>query len=354
MASSGRSKSKGETSSSGERLHKFLASSGAGSRRECETFIEQGRVSVNGKVVTKLGTKVDPVKDRVLFDGEPVKAQDRVYYLLNKPAGYICTNSDERGRPRVVDLVRDPRHRIYTVGRLDADSRGLILLTNDGDIANLICHPRYRIEKLYQVVVRGRVDRRLATKLEAGVWLAEGKASPAKVVPISYDTRRDETALSVTLFEGRNREIRRTFAKVGLKVKRLVRTSLGPIQLGDLPEGHFRKLTEKDLAFAYDAEKLYLANKELWDAELPRQRSHKPRPGGKRPAHGAAPGRPGAHGGGRQGQRTGNGGARPKGPRVRFGGNGERPARSGGLGVRRPQSPRGTGSDGPPRRRTYE
>ena len=143
MASSGRSKSKGETSSSGERLHKFLASSGAGSRRECETFIEQGRVSVNGKVVTKLGTKVDPVKDRVLFDGEPVKAQDRVYYLLNKPAGYICTNSDERGRPRVVDLVRDPRHRIYTVGRLDADSRGLILLTNDGDIANLICHPRY-------------------------------------------------------------------------------------------------------------------------------------------------------------------------------------------------------------------
>ena len=164
-----------------ERLHKYLASTGAGSRRECETFIEQGRVAVNGKVVTRQGVKVDPAKDKVTLDGEQVKVEDRVYYLLHKPPGFISTNSDEMGRPRVVDLVHDDAHRIYTVGRLDADSAGLILLTNDGAIANLVCHPRYRIEKTYQVVVRGEVDREQLAKVEAGVWLAEGKSSPARV-----------------------------------------------------------------------------------------------------------------------------------------------------------------------------
>ena len=152
-----------------ERLHKFLASTGAGSRRECETFIAQGRVTVNGALVKKMGVKVDPTKDVVTLDGERVKAQERVYFLLNKPAGYICTNSDERGRPRAVDLVKKGNQRIYTVGRLDADSRGLILLTNDGDIANVICHPRYRIPKIYQVAVRGPVTRAQIQRVEAGV-----------------------------------------------------------------------------------------------------------------------------------------------------------------------------------------
>lgn len=327
MARSRRPDAPEGTPSAGERLHKFLASAGAGSRRECETFIEQGRVSVNGQVVTKMGTKVDPTQDRVLFDGERVKAEDKVYYLLNKPVGYICTNSDEMGRPRVVDLVRDTRHRIYTVGRLDADSRGLILLTNDGAIANIICHPRYRIEKVYQVVVRGQVDRRLATQLEAGVWLAEGKASPAKVVPVGYDARRDETSLAVTLFEGRNREIRRTFAKVGLKVKRLVRTRLGPMELGTLPEGAFQRLGPEDLVFVDEARRLYLANRELWDAQLPRQRpSRKPGQGPRR---------------------AGKGAPAPKGPSVRMPGQTGRPARR-GVGVRRPgDAPRDAG---PPRR----
>ncbi len=329
MAAKQDSAPKGGVRSSGERLHKFLAQAGAGSRRECETFIEQGRVSVNGQVVTRLGTKVDGAKDRVTFDGEVVSVKDRVYYLLNKPAGYICTNSDELGRPRVVDLIRDRNHRIYTVGRLDADSRGIILLTNDGDLANIVCHPRYRIEKVYQVVVRGRVDRRTATKLEAGVWLSEGKASPAKVIPLSWDVRRDETTLAVTLFEGRNREIRRTFSKVGLKVKRLVRTRLGPLEIGDLAEGHFRKLGPADLTFVREAEKLYLANRELWDAELPKQRRpNKPQAGGARRPH--APRRPSA------------GGTRSpsKGPRVRLPGNGDRPPHAGGPGVRRPHPPR--------------
>ncbi|MHC5010777.1 MAG: pseudouridine synthase [Planctomycetota bacterium] len=177
----------------GERLHKFLAYTGAGSRRECETFIAQGRVTVNGKTVTKMGVKVDPANDVVTLDGEKVRSQERVYYLLNKPPNYICTNSDERGRPRVVELIEDRTNRIYTVGRLDADSMGLILLTNDGEIANIVCHPRYRIEKVYQVVVRGHVTRDQITRVEAGVWLAEGKSSPARVRPVARNPRRNET-----------------------------------------------------------------------------------------------------------------------------------------------------------------
>ncbi len=260
-----------------DRLHKFLASTGAGSRRECETFIQQGRVTVNGKVVTKMGLKVDPTSDKVTLDGEKVKAEDKVYYLLNKPSNTICTNSDERGRKRVVDLVPDRNHRIYTVGRLDADSRGLILLTNDGGIANIICHPRYRIEKVYQVAVRGRVDRQQIAKIEAGVWLAEGKSSPARVRAVGRDPRRDATLLEMTVFEGRNREIRRVLARVGLKVRRLQRTQIGPLKLGTLPPGACVKLEPEQLAFVYEAERLYQANREVWDAELPPERKPKRR-----------------------------------------------------------------------------
>jgi pseudouridine synthase len=261
---------------SGERLHKFLASTGAGSRRECETFIAQGRVSVNGKVVTKMGVKVDPATDRVTLDGEPVRQEEKVYYLLHKPVGFISTSSDERGRPRVLDLVRDRRHRIYTVGRLDADSTGLILLTNDGEIANVVCHPRYRIEKTYQVTLRGEVTREALAKIEAGVWLAEGRSSPARLRPVGHNPRRGESYLEMTLFEGRNREIRRVFARVGLKVKRLHRVRLGPLSLGDLPPGVYRDLRPEELAFVQEAELLYLANKEAWDAELPPEKRRGP------------------------------------------------------------------------------
>jgi 23S rRNA pseudouridine2605 synthase len=353
----------------GERLHKYLASSGAGSRRECETFIKQGRVSVNGKVVTRMGVKVVAGEDVVLFDGERMQPERKVYYLLNKPTGYICTNSDERGRPRAVDLLPDRGQRIYTVGRLDADSQGLILLTNDGTIANIICHPRYRVEKIYEIVVRGKMTRYHGTRLEAGVWLAEGKASPARVEHLAYDPRKDETRLQMTLFEGRNREIRRVFAKVGLKVKRLVRTSIGPLELGSLPAGQFVALAPADLRFVYEAERLYQANRELWDAELPptpKARPRRPRPTGPgRPRVGGRPrqgqDRQGGRGGsGRyagSGRRGGGGGQgrprstrrpeRGRGPRE---GGGERgSARRGGASSE--SSPRRTGSGGPARRR---
>ncbi len=334
------------------RLHKFLASTGAGSRRECETFIEQGRVSVNGKVVAKQGVKVEPGKDLVTLDGERVSAEEKVYYLLNKPPGYICTNSDERGRPRSVDLIRDGKHRVYTVGRLDADSTGLILLTNDGDIANVVCHPRYRIEKTYQVVVRGDVTREQLTEVEAGVWLSEGRSSPARVRPVGRNPRRNETMLEITLYEGRNREVRRVFARVGLPVRRLTRTRIGPLELSTLPLGHYVRLPEEALGFVREAEKLYLANKEAWDAELPKE-ARKERPafrrlpkrGGRKPS-----------GGGRFRRGAGSGPPRgdrpfpPRGPR-RFGG----PSAGPGSGPRFGGPPRGAGGggggfSGPPRR----
>ncbi len=325
-----------ESSEPQERLHKFLASTGAGSRRECETFITQGRVNVNGHVVTKMGVKVDPVKDVVLLDGERVKPQTLAYYLLNKPKGYICTNSDERGRPRVVDLIQRENRRIYTVGRLDAESTGLILLTNDGAIANVICHPRYRIEKRYQVVVRGEVNRNQVTRVAAGVWLAEGKSSPARVVPVGFHPKRQETILEMTLFEGRNREIRRVFAKVGLQVRRLRRVSIGPLDIGDLPPGGYMKLTPKDLSFVGDAERMYEANKEAWDAELPPEPpARRDRPSGA--SHGKGSSRPTRRGGqserGRQGGGTRSGGDRPlprRGRRTPQGGHG--PVQGGGAG----------------------
>jgi 23S rRNA pseudouridine2605 synthase len=320
-----------------ERLHKYLASTGAGSRRECETFIEQGRVSVNGKVVAKQGVKVDPQKDVVLLDGERVKAEAKVYYLLHKPPGYISTSSDEMGRPRVVDLVRDDAHRIYTVGRLDADSTGLILLTNDGAIANVVCHPRYRIEKTYQVVVRGEVTREQVARIEAGVWLAEGKSSPARVRLVGRNPRRDETMVEITLFEGRNREVRRAFASVGLHVRRLTRTRIGPLEIGELPPGRHVRLPEAALAFVHEAEALYLANKEAWDAEI----ADRPRP-----PRGFRPG-----GALRGPRRPGAGGPPGKGPRGPF--RGRRPEGAGAGGAGRPFSggggPRRFGSDGPRR-----
>jgi len=177
-----------------------------------------------------------------------VKAEKKVYYLVNKPRGYLCTNDDERGRPRVVDLVREDK-RIYTVGRLDEDSEGLILLTNDGTLANVISHPRYEVDKTYKLLVRGNVHPDSVRKVEQGVWLSDGKTGPAHVRRITR--KGPNTLVTVTLWEGRNRELRRIFAKVGMRVQSLERTAIGPLRTEGLPPGAFRRVDTRELAFAF-------------------------------------------------------------------------------------------------------
>jgi 23S rRNA pseudouridine2605 synthase len=261
-----------------ERLHKVLAQCGVGSRRECETLIEQGRVEVDGKVVTKLGTKIEPGLVQIKVDGERVGVEERVYYLVNKPRGFVCTSTTERGDRRVIDLVPDKR-RVYTVGRLDASSEGLVLLTNDGGLSNIICHPRYQVDKSYQLTVEGRVDDKQLERIEKGVWLPEGKSAPAQVRRVDRQGR--STVVTVTLWEGRSRELRRIFGKVGLHVSHLVRTAIGPLFLGDMPPGSWRRLTDSDLAFARDRLRGDWKPPAAWRSESPRRRGG-PAPRGRR------------------------------------------------------------------------
>lgn len=230
-----------------ERLQKVLAQCGVGSRRECETLIEQGRVEIDGKVVTKLGTKVEPYAVQIKVDGERVGVEERVCYLVNKPRGYVCTSSDERGDRRVIDLVPEKR-RIYTVGRLDERSEGLVLLTNDGTLSNVICHPRYQVDKTYRLAVQGRVEPKQLERIEKGVWLTEGKSAPAQVRRV--ERQGSSTIVTVTLWEGRSRELRRIFGKVDLRVSDLVRLAIGPLHLEGMRPGAYRRLNEADLAFA--------------------------------------------------------------------------------------------------------
>jgi len=229
-----------------ERLHKVLAHCGVASRRQCETLIEEGRVDVNGETVTKLGTKVDIVTDKIRVDGERVRPERRVYYLLNKPKGYICTSQDEFNRPRVVDLIRDER-RIYPVGRLDEHSEGLLMLTNDGSLANIVCHPRYQIDKTYRLTVKGPVEQQQLDRIEKGVWLSEGRTAPAQIRKV--EARKGSTIVTVTLWEGRNRELRRIFAKVDLRVSHLTRIAIGPLKIGGMPPGAYRELAGDELDF---------------------------------------------------------------------------------------------------------
>lgn len=227
-----------------ERLHKILASRGVASRRACEDLIAKGRVMVDGRPVVQLGTKVSPDAD-IRVDGRPVKEPPRVYYILNKPRGVLTTLSDEKGRKSVGDIVKRLAERVYPVGRLDQDSDGLVLLTNDGAITNVLTHPRYGVEKSYLVTARGRLDDEGLDKLRRGIRLSEGKAF-AKVRMLNRT--RDETRLMVTISQGYNRQVRRMFAAVGHKVQRLTRVLFGPLELAGLPLGALRKLTRAEVA----------------------------------------------------------------------------------------------------------
>jgi 23S rRNA pseudouridine2605 synthase len=231
------------------RLQRLLAMAGAGSRRHCEEFILSGRVTVDGKTIRELGTSIDPDTQDVRLDGERVRVARRTYYLLNKPVGYLCTNRDPGGRPRVIDLFPRNRERLFTVGRLDEHSQGLIVVTNDGELANRLAHPRYRVRKVYEVQVAGIPSREIIDQLTQGLYFAEGrfKAAEARLVK----THRQSAVLEIVLTEGQNREIRRLLAKLGNKVQRLQRIALGPLELGELPPGHFRPLSSREVQDLY-------------------------------------------------------------------------------------------------------
>ncbi|EAQ80952.1 pseudouridine synthase [Blastopirellula marina] len=233
-----------------ERLHKVLAFAGIDSRRKCEALIQEGRVEVDGKFVTELGMKVDPEHQEILVDGQRLKFGKRVYYMLNKPPGVLSTNFDPAGRTRVIDMVPQDV-RLFTIGRLDRASEGLIVVTNDGELANRLAHPRYEIEKTYRVEVAGHPEPDAITFVRRGVHLAEGFVQPVSVV--MKRKNKQSTTLEVILDEGKNREIRRLMAKIGHKVLRLKRIAMGPLRLGEMPEGAFRELKSAETKALRDA-----------------------------------------------------------------------------------------------------
>jgi 23S rRNA pseudouridine2605 synthase len=229
-----------------ERLNKFLAHAGLGSRRHCEELILRGRVRVDGQVIRQLGTKVDPERQKVSVDDQPLHGERLVYWLVNKPRGYLCTNHDPAGRPLAVDLLPHVDQRVYPVGRLDEDSEGLLLLTNDGDLAYRLMHPRFGVEKTYHVQVAGVPQRADLQQLLEGVWLSDGHVRARRVRRLK--SQGESVWLEVVLNEGKNREIRRMLARLGHKVMRLRRVAIGPIRLDRLPRGKARRLKVEELA----------------------------------------------------------------------------------------------------------
>jgi len=227
-----------------ERLQKIMASAGVASRRKSEEIILQGRVTVNGKVVTELGTKVDPRRDDIRVDGRRIQTESYIYIMLNKPRGVLSVMEDERGRSALGDLVSTPT-RLYPVGRLDATSEGLILLTNDGALANLLTHPRYMHHKEYIALVNGRPSEKTLQAWQRGVLLDEKLTAPARISVIR--TVQDSTLLRIEIREGRKRQIRRVAALLGHPVRDLRRVRLGPLQLGSLEVGQWRYLTPKEI-----------------------------------------------------------------------------------------------------------
>lgn len=227
-----------------ERLQKVLAAAGLGSRRACEELITSGRVEVDRKVVTQLGSRVDPRRQEIRVDGERLPDPKRVVFMLNKPVGVVTTNYDPSGRPRVVDLVPGDQ-RLFAIGRLDRMSEGLILVTNDGELANLLAHPRYGVEKKYLVQVAGVPTTETLDKLRKGIQLAEGTARAQHVTLKSQ--HKQSAVLEMVLDEGKNREIRRMLAQLGHKVHQLKRVAVGALSLGGLLPGQHRLLAWSEI-----------------------------------------------------------------------------------------------------------
>jgi 23S rRNA pseudouridine2605 synthase len=314
-----------------DRLQKVLAHAGVGSRRACEEMILQGRITIDGKIVRELGTRVDPLRSKVAVDGQAIHTERPVYFAVHKPKGYVSTNSDPAGKPRVVDLLPEIPQRVYTVGRLDEQSTGLLLLTNDGELANKLAHPKFGVEKIYRVVVAGEPPREVLDKLTQGLWIAEGKVRAKRVRIVG---RKGQAAvLEMVLAEGKNREIRRMLAQLGHKVMALTRIAVGPVGLKGLPVGGCRPLTGQEVELL----RKVAAGLNVASPRFPDRRDRTPRPAGA--------GRPT----GRPPERVGGEGPPPR-PRIGTG----QPPRPRPKGISQggpPRSPRPAGSNqgGPPR-----
>jgi pseudouridine synthase len=238
--------------SRGVRLNKFLADAGVGSRRACEQAIEERRVTVNAQPITAMPVWVDPQRDRVEVDGRRVgrRRRGRTYLMVHKPRNVVCTNRDPEGRKRVIDLVPHTQ-RLFCVGRLDYDSTGLVILTDDGELSQRLTHPRYGVPKTYHVTIRGRLEEEDVARLQGGIWLADkaGQSAKARASGVRLITRHhDRSQLAVTLREGRNREIRRMLARLGHPVKKLKRTAIGPVKLKGVAPRQWRELTRQEVA----------------------------------------------------------------------------------------------------------
>ncbi|WP_026887412.1 pseudouridine synthase [Clostridium beijerinckii] len=230
-----------------ERLQKYLANCGVASRRKCEELIISGKVKVNGVIVNEVGIKIDQLKDVIEYNGKEIKKkEDKVYIMLNKPEGYISSVKDEKGRATILDIVK-VNERIYPIGRLDYDSSGLLLLTNDGEIYNKIIHPRVEIIKRYVAVVKGEVTDKDKIKFEIGIDIGGYITAPAELRIISYD--KGISTIEIGIHEGKNRQIRKMCAAIHHDVLSLKRISIGELKLGYLKRGEYRKLNKEELDY---------------------------------------------------------------------------------------------------------
>lgn len=230
------------------RLNKFMALAGIASRRNCDEIIKQGRVRVNARLVKKLGTQIEPNKDLVSVDNKPIRIKNEfVYYMLNKPLGVVTTVKDPLGRRTVLDCVPKTKKRIYPIGRLDYHTTGLILLTNDGNLAQKLIHPSFEFDKVYLATINGSLTDKQVQMLRDGVDIGDCVTRPA-VVEIEKQ-QIGQTTYKIIIHEGKNRQIRRMFEAVGSKVIQLKRIAIGEIKLGDLPIGHFRDLTDEEINY---------------------------------------------------------------------------------------------------------
>jgi len=230
-----------------ERLQKYLANCGVASRRKCEEYILQGKVKVNGEIVTELGTKINPETDIIEFENKPIKEKSKhIYILLNKPIGYVTTSDDQFGRDTVLDLVK-VRERIVPVGRLDMYTSGALILTNDGDFVYKVTHPKHEIEKTYTVTVKGIIQNSEVEQLRQGVQIEDYTTKPAKVKILKTDIEKDISRLEITIHEGKNRQVRKMCEAVGRKVLALHRSKIGNIGVKDLELGKWRYLNPKEV-----------------------------------------------------------------------------------------------------------